>query len=261
MDAPREPDRLSVAGIELVVLRRGAGPAILLLHGFQGHDPGARFLELLARRARIIAPSHPGFGRSPRPAGFETVYDLVRLYLALLDSLPEEKVTLMGFSFGGWLAAELAVACSHRLDRLVLVDPLGLKLSDRETADILDVFNTHPKDVERRFWHDAARFAPDYDAMSDEALVVRARNWQALCLYGWHPYMYNPQLKRWLSRIAVPSLVLWGASDRIVSPDYGRAYAALIPGARFALVEGAGHAPEIEQPDAFVDHVLRFLEI
>lgn len=261
MNAPAQTaDRLTVAGIELEVLRRGAGPPIVLLHGFQHPDPGARFLELLGRRARIIAPSHPGFGRSPRPDGFETVYDLVRLYLALLDGLPEEKVTLMGCSFGGWLAAEIAVACSHRLDRLILVDPLGIKLSDRETPDILDVFNTHPKEVQRRLWHDAQRFAPDYDAMSDEELVIRARNWEALCLYGWHPYMYNPQLKRWLGRIAVPSLVLWGASDGIVSPEYGRSYAALIPGARFALIDAAGHAPESEQPEALVDHVLGFLE-
>jgi pimeloyl-ACP methyl ester carboxylesterase len=253
-------DRITVAGIELEMLRRGAGPPILLLHGFQSPDPEARFLERLARRARIIAPSHPGFGRSPRPEGFETVYDLVHLYLALLDSLPEGKVTLMGFSFGGWLAAEIAVTCAHRLDRLILVDPLGIKLGDRETPDILDVFNTAPHEVQRRSWHDPARFAPDYDAMSDEQLIIRARNWEALCLYGWQPYMYDPQLKRWLGRIAVPSLVLWGASDGIVSPEYGRAYAGLIPGARFALIDQAGHAPEIEQPDAFADHVLGFLD-
>ena len=79
---------------------------------------------------------------------------------------------------------------------------------------------------------------------------MRARNWDALCLYGWHHYMYNPQLKRWLARIAVPTLVLWGASDGIVTPEYGRAYAGLIPGARFALIEQAGHHPEIEQPEA-----------
>jgi pimeloyl-ACP methyl ester carboxylesterase len=253
-------ERIEVAGIELEVLRRGAGSPILLLHGFESPDPEERFLSLLARRRRIIAPSHPGFGRSPRPEGFETVYDLVRLYLALIDSLPDDKVTLMGFSFGGWLAAEIAVASGQRLDRLVLVDALGLKLGDRETADILDVFNTHPREVRRRFWHDAERFAPDYDTMSDEALVIHARNREALCLYGWHPYLYNPQLKRWLGRISVPSLVLWGASDGIVLPEYGRAYAALIPGARFALIEEAGHAPEIERPEEFTDHVLGFLE-
>ena len=95
--------------------------------------------------------------------------------------------------------------------------------------------------------------------MTDAELTARARNWDALSLYGWHPYMYNPRLAFWLRRIAVPTLVLWGASDGIVTPAYGRAYAGLIPGARFAAIEQAGHHPEIEQPEVFADHVLDFL--
>jgi len=252
-------ERLSVGEIELEVLRRGSGRPVLLLHGLQTIDPRARFLDLLSRSAEIIAPSHPGFGRSPRPADFETVYDLVHLYLEVLEALPSEKVALMGLSFGGWLAAEVAVKCRHRIDKLVLVDAFGIKVSDRETPDILDVFNTSPQDVLRRSWHDAG-LAPDPNAMSDDELVIRARNWDAACLYGWHPYMYNPQLKRWLRRITAPTLVLWGASDGIVKPSYGRAYSALIPGARFELIEGAGHHPEIEQADAFADVVGRFLD-
>ena len=251
--------RLTVHGIELEVLRRGAGRAILALHGFDTIDPAARFLDLLSRHGEVMAPSSPGFGNSPRPKDFDTVYDLVHLYLAALDALPGDQVTLLGFSFGGWLAAEVAVACSHRLEKLILVDPLGIKVSDRETPDILDIFNRSPDEVRRRSWHDPDRFAPDYNAMSDEALVVHARNREALCLYAWHPYMYNPQLPRWLGRIAAPTLLVWGASDGVVSPDYGRAYARLIPGSRFTLIEGAGHQPEIEQPGAFVERVAAFL--
>ena len=95
--------------------------------------------------------------------------------------------------------------------------------------------------------------------MSDEQLVIHARNREALCLYAWHPYMYNPQLPRWLGRIDVPTLLVWGESDRVVSPEYGRAYVGMIPGARFELIERAGHHPEIEHPAAFVDCVARFL--
>src|SRR5881628_1230133 len=235
-----------VGGIDLEVVHRGAGRPVLLLHGAQNVDPRAPFLEMLGRHADIIAPSHPGFGRSARPADFET--------------LPHETVTLIGLSFGGWLAAELAVKCRHRLDGLVLVDAFGIKISDRETPDILDVFNTSPQEVQRRSWHDPATWAPDLDALSDDELVVRARNWEALCLYGWNPYMYNPQLKRWLGRITVPTLVVWGASDGIVKPSYGRAYSSLIPGSRFELIERAGHHPEIEQARAFADTVVKFLD-
>ena len=253
-------ERLPACGIELEVVRRGSGRPMLLVHGFQTVDPKARFLDLLARHGEVIAPSSPGFGRSPRPNDFDTVYDLVHLYLEVLESPPGENATLLGFSFGGWLAAEMAVACCHRLDKLVLVDPVGIKISNRETPDILDVFEKSPNEVRRRSWHDPDRFAPDFNAMSDEALVVYARNREALCVYAWHPYMYNPQLPRWLNRIKVPTLLIWGASDRVVSPDYGRAYSRLIPGARFELVEGAGHHPEIEQPEAFIERVARFLE-
>jgi pimeloyl-ACP methyl ester carboxylesterase len=252
--------RLTVLGIELDLLRRGKGRPLLMLHGFDTIDAEAPFLDLLDRHAAIIAPSSPGFGHSPRPKDFDTVYDLVHLYLAALDALPGEKTSLLGFSFGGWLAAEIAAACTHRIDKLLLVDPLGIKVSDRETPDILDIFNRSPDEVRRCSWHDAQRAAPDYDAMSDAALVLHARNREALCRYAWHPYMYNPQLPRWLGRIDVPTLVLWGESDRIVTPDYGRAYARMIPGARFEAIRHAGHHPEIEQPAAFVERVIRFLE-
>ena len=250
---------LAVGGINVEVARRGTGRPVLLLHGMQTVDPRAPFLDMLGQHAEIIAPSHLGFGRSTRPADFETVYDLVHFYLELLDALPHEKLTLVGLSFGGWLAAELAVKCRHRLEGLVLVDAFGIKISDRETQDILDVFNTSPQEVQRRSWHDPATWTPDLDALSDDELVIRARNWESLCLYGWNPYMYNPQLKRWLRRITVPTLVLWGASDDIVKPSYGRAYSELIPGARFELIERAGHHPEIEQPRAFVDTVVKFV--
>ena len=254
-----EAERLSLRGVDLQILRGGAGPPLLLLHGLAPVEPDAPVLELLAAHAEILAPTHPGFGHAPRPDDFETVYDLVRLYLDLLDHLAYAKVTLMGLSFGGWLAAEIAATCPHRLDKLVLVGAVGIKVSDRETPDILDLFNTAPAVVERRRWHDPAKWAPDYDAMSDDALVAHARNRDALCLYAWDPYMHNPRLKRWLPRIAVPTLALWGASDGVVKPAYGRAYSALIPGARFEVIEAAGHHPEIEQSVAFAERVVAFL--
>ena len=252
-------ERLSVRGMELELLRRGTGRPVLALHGMQTIDPEARFLDILGRSAALIAPSHPGFGGSPRPHDFDTVYDLVHQYLDMLAALPHDKITLMGFSFGGWLAAEVAAACCHRIERLILVDAFGIKISDRETPDILDVFNTHPDEVAHRSWHDPERFKPDFNAWEDDALVRYARSRESLSLYGFQPYMYNPQLKRWLARIAVPTLVVWGAADGIVKPQYGEAYARLIPGARFALIANAGHHPEIEQPEQFAELVSDFL--
>ena len=249
---------MSVNGIELEVLRHGTGTPVLLLHGMDTVPPRATFLDLLGRDAEIIAPSSPGFGNTKRPDDFETIYDLVHLYLTVLDELPYDKIGLVGLSFGGWLAAEVAAASCHRLSKLVLVDPVGIKLGGPTDRDILDVFNVNPAELRRCSWHDPAK-APDYDAMSDDELVIHARNWEALCLYAWHPFMYNPQLKRWLGQIRVPTLMLWGAGDRVVTPDYGRAYSRLIPGARFVTVEEAGHHPELEQPERFAGRVAAFL--
>src|SRR5579862_8847513 len=102
------PDRLTINGIELEVLRRGAGPPLVLLHGMDTVPPRARFLDLLGRNAAIIAPSLPGFGNTARPDDFDTIYDLVHLCLAVIDELPYDRLALVGLSFGGWLAAEVA---------------------------------------------------------------------------------------------------------------------------------------------------------
>ncbi len=270
-DAAR--DRIRVERIELEVLRRGprraGAPPILVLHGVNNISPDAPFLDMLAEHGEVIAPSHPGFGHSARPPDFDTMYDLVHLYLDVLDAIPDDKVAMVGFSFGGWIGAEVAVSGSRKLDRLVLVDPVGIKIGSREERDIVHFFNTSPAELDRRSWHDPAKRpagiyglgwqATITDAMSDEEMVTLARNWDALCLYGWRPHMYNPQLMHWLHRIAVPTLVLWGESDRIVRPDYGRAYAELIPGAQFATIAAAGHHPELERPAAFVEQVAAFL--
>jgi pimeloyl-ACP methyl ester carboxylesterase len=252
-------EQVRVGHIELEVLRRGTGAPILLLHGFQNLRPDAPFLDALGVYGEVIAPSHPGFGNSQRPDDFETIYDLVVCYLTLLDHLGHDRLPVVGLSFGGWLAAEIALHAGNRVGKLVLVDPLGIKVSDRETADILDLFNTAPAEVMRRSWHDI-RHAPDFDAMPDEEVTLYARNREALCRYAWNPYLHNPRLKSWLPHINNPTLVLWGASDGVVTPDYGRAFASLIPGARFELIDAAGHHPEIEQPQATASRIGAFLK-
>ncbi len=247
-----------VDGITVETLARGSGRPILFLHGPDPLDPDAPVLDALARYGAVLAPSHPGFGGSPRPDGFETMFDLVHFYAALLEDMGPAPVVI-GCSFGGWIAAELALACPHRIGKLVLADALGIRISaDPLTRDIMDFFNTHPREVARRSWADPAQ-APDYDAMTDAALIRHARSRDALCLYGWDPHMYNPRLHAWLHRIAVPTQVLWGARDQVVTPDYGRAFARAIPGAAFALIDGAGHHPEREQPAAFAAAVAAFL--
>ncbi len=257
---------------QLEILRAGSEDAdpLLLIHGINPISPKAAFVADLAQTRQIIAPSHPGFGASPLPPDFDTMYDLVNLYLDVLDNLPDGQVAVAGFGFGGWIAAELAVAGHPRLQRLILVDPVGIKLGGREDRDIVHIFNTSPNELNQRSWHDPARRPPGIyglgwqatisDDMTDAEMITLARNWDTLCLFAWRPHMFNPQLKHWLHRISAPTLVLWGDSDRIVTPSYGRQYADLIPGSIFETIPQAGHHPELEQPAAFIARVEQFLQ-
>ena len=251
---------VTVHDVRLEMVERGRGRPILWLHGEEGLDPNAAILDLLAAQGQVLAPSHPGFGHSPDADGVETVDDLSYLYLDLLAARDLREVVVIGASLGGWIAAEMAVKCADRLAGLVLVAPLGIKVGDRETRDIPDIFALHPDEVMRLQYRDPARAAVDHTTLSDDQLTVIARNREATAQYVWEPYFHNPKLRRRMQRIAVPTLLLWGADDRFVTADYyGAAYRAAIPGARLETIERAGHFPHLEQPDALVERVGRFL--
>lgn len=251
---------LTVRGVKLEIIERGQGRPILWLHGEEGMDPRATFVDLLAGHGRVLAPSHPGFGHSPDVDTIDTVDDLAYLYLDLLADQNLRDVTLVGASFGGWVAAEMAVKCTERLGRLVLVAPLGIKVGDRETRDIPDIFALPPDEVVRLQYRDPARAAVDYTKLSDDELGVIARNREATVVYAWEPYFHNPKLRQRLHRITVPTLLLWGADDRFVTAEYyGAAYRDAIPNARLERLERAGHFPHVEQPDALVERVRGFL--
>jgi pimeloyl-ACP methyl ester carboxylesterase len=250
---------MTVDGVRLEVVERGHGRPILWLHGEEGLDPGARVLDLLAGHGRVLAPSHPRFGHSPDVDTIDTVDDLAYLYLDLLGEQDRRDAVVIGCSLGGWIAAEMAVRCSDRLARLVLVAPLGIKVGDRETRDIPDIFALHPDEVLQLQYRDPARARVDPAALSDDQLTVIARNREATALYGWEPYFHNHKLRQRLRRIAVPTLLLWGAEDRFVTADYyGAAYREAIAGARLEIVHGAGHFPHLEEPEALAERIRAF---
>ena len=250
---------IEVRGVRLEMIERGAGRPLLFLHPGIGIDPAAPVLDHLAKSLRLLAPSHPGFGASDLPRGFTTVDDLAYFYLDVLDALDLRDTVVVGVSLGAWIAAEIAVKSTARIAKLVLADAVGIRISDDpEVSDIADIFAMPEKDFIALAYHDPAKGARD-PALPDERLVAQARNLESTARFAWSPYMHDPKLKGRLHRIDVPTLLLWGAQDRIVTPDYGRAYAAAIPGARFATVDQAGHFPHIEQPEQFARQVLSFV--
>jgi pimeloyl-ACP methyl ester carboxylesterase len=250
-------ETVDLHGVELKVTRKGEGPPLLLLHGGGGPMEAMPFADALAERFEIVAPVHPGFAGTPIPKHYDGMPDLVFTYLDLLDALGLRDAVVMGVSLGGWLAAELAVLPGVPFSKLVLVDAVGVKHGGPTDRDIADIFGMPAPALARLMWHDLAK-APDPVAQDEKALETMAGNRIALALYGWEPYLHNPKLPYRLHRITTPTLVLWGESDRLVTPDYGRKYAALIPGAKFVAIPEAGHSPQAEQPEAFVRAVLDF---
>jgi pimeloyl-ACP methyl ester carboxylesterase len=241
---------IDLGGIAVETVIAGTGPPLLFLHGGDYVAQNEAFLDRLARRWRVIAPRHPGFGATPRPAWFRTVHDIAYLYLDLLDRLALTDALLVGSSFGGWVALEVAVRSEARLGRIVLIDSLGVKLGGREERDIADIYALPAEDVLGRLFVEPVQLVPDYANLDDAELLGIARDREATALYGWKPYMHDPALAHWLHRITRPTLVVWGEADGIVTPAYGLRLAAALPNARFELVAQAAHYPQIEQPES-----------
>ena len=251
-------ERINIGEASLEAFTAGDGPPLLFLHGGDYFPQNQAFLEILGRRRRVIAPRHPGFGRSERPDGFRSVDDLAYLYLDLLDRQDLRDVTLVGSSFGGWIALEMSVRSVERVGRLVLIDSLGVKFGGREERDIADIYALPNTEVLRRTFFDPVRMAPDYARFDDDSAMIVARDREATALYGWRPYMHNPGLRQWLHRVRVPTLVIWGEGDGIVTLDYGEKLCRSLPDARFERVREAGHYPQIERPDVVADAIEGF---
>jgi pimeloyl-ACP methyl ester carboxylesterase len=205
----------------------------------------------------VLSPIHPGFGGEPRPEWFNSIDDLALTYLELLERLDLHEVMVVGFSMGGWIASELAVRDTTRLGSIVLVDAVGIQVEGHEIAD---VFPLTPDELSALSYHNPAAFRIDPATLSPDQVAARAGNFQALGVYGREPGMRDPKLRRRLGRVTIPALVVWGESDGVVDPDYGRAYAQSLPNARFKLIPGAGHLPQVEQPERLLKLVWEFAD-
>lgn len=259
--------RVQLGDVEIELFDTGesatatAGPPLLFLHGAAGFDARHPYVGPLAAGRRLIAPAHPGFGRSSLPDWLDTVDDIAHLYVHLLDQLGLEQVDIIGCSLGGWIAAELASRVPRRVRRLVLVGPVGVKTGPTDRLDVPDIFAISPPAVQQLLWHDPAKGRIDVAALPDEALAIIARNRETLTLLTWNPYMHSPKLARRLHVVDAKVLLLRGASDGLVSAEYLARYAALFADAATAEIAAAGHAPQIEQPDAFAATVRDFLNL
>jgi pimeloyl-ACP methyl ester carboxylesterase len=239
------------------VLQAGSGDPLLFLHGSGGlfWDP---LLDGLAARHHVIAPEHPGAGESQGLEHVEDLWDLVLYYNELLDELGIGSATVVGHSFGGMVAAELASTSPHRVAKLVLIAPLGLWRDDHPVPDIS---GTPPAALPRLLLADPdgplAAALPAPDPNDPEQLFRASQTMASILQFTWP--LPDQGLSKRLYRLEAPTLLIWGAQDRLVDPAYGDDFAALIADARLEVIDGAGHLPQLEQPERTLALIAEFI--
>jgi pimeloyl-ACP methyl ester carboxylesterase len=256
--SPVREEFITVNGCRTFVMRGGEGPPLLYIHGAGGGGVWQPWMNRLARRHGIIAPEMPGFGRSDTPEWFETIHDVAYFLLDLMEQLDLRGAQVVGSSLGGWVAAEAAVRSVERMAGLTLIGPSGLHVKGVPKPDI---FLWTPEEMTRAMFHDQ-RLAEAVLGMpvTGEAIDRQLKNRFAAARLMWAPRGFDPHLEKWLHRITVPSLVVWGAQDQVLpAGPYAARWGERLPRATVRIIESCGHVPQVEQADAFCDILESFI--
>jgi len=254
-------EMVEVAGTRLQLVKGGTGEPLLILHDELGHPGWLQFHQALAQHYTLYIPSHPGFAASERLDWIMNMRDLACWYLDALEELGLGQVNAVGFSLGGWLAAEMATMCPHQFKRLVLVGAAGVK---PPTGEIFDLFQVVAKSFITASVANPGSTTEFKQVCPDTPSPEQLEAWdvarEEACRLSWKPYMHYPALPNLLRRLkGLPTLILWGRQDAIVPLSAAQLYHQSIPGSRLTVLDHCGHRPEIERPEEFVRLVHRFL--
>jgi pimeloyl-ACP methyl ester carboxylesterase len=251
------PQSITINGCAVSYRRAGHGPILLYLHGAGGAYDWAPFLARLAERHDLIVPEHPGFGRSDTPPWLDGIEDLAYYVLEFAEALDLQEVHVVGSSLGGWIAMEAAVRGFPRMRSLTLSCAAGVRVRGIPVAD---PFLWNREQQLRAVLHDPALAAAAIACEpTPQQTEIELKNRYAFARVAWEPRLHNPNLKKWLHRIRVPTQVLWGANDRLLPLALGEEIARRIPNAVLRVIPDCGHLPQIERMEAWVATVTGFI--
>jgi pimeloyl-ACP methyl ester carboxylesterase len=254
-----QTDRMTTRGVCVRVMRGGAGAPMLFLHGAGGFPAWLPFFENLSQRFVLTVAEHPCFGASDDPPWVRNVADLAMYYLDVLDAHYGAPVHVVGHSLGGWIASEAAVRNIRRIGSLTLLAPAGIRVKGIPPGD---TFIWGPEEGARNRYYDQSFAEAIINAPppSEEKLNETLQNSLAAVKFGWEPRWFNPDLEKWLHRIAVPVHAVWGREDKVIPSAYAPLWAERVGGLAVTMIERCGHSPHIEQCAAVTEKVLGFLD-
>jgi pimeloyl-ACP methyl ester carboxylesterase len=237
-------EQLNVNGVGVTMLTAGTGDPLVFFHG-AGTRTGFDFALPWASRYRVIIPYHPGWGESTDAPEMTTVGDYMLHYLEMFDQLRIEKANLVGISMGGRFAATFGIQHRRRVRKLVLICPAGLVVPGHPMVSELP-----PDDIPKYLVEDFSVIARHF-AASPSAEDQAARDREGASFFRLlESGLVGPWLERWLHRVNVPTLIVWGDKDRLIPPEHAQAWAKLISGSRVHMVPGAGHLVPDEKPES-----------
>lgn len=242
-----DTQRVNLAGTTLQVLTGGGGQPCVVLHGIEGDEGWLAFHAALAEQMTVYAPSLPGYGHTDAPDWISSVLHEAVFCNWFLGRAGLSAVTLVGIGLGGWIAAEMAVMCTARLSRLVLVNPGGLKARD----DLIDIFVERWSDVLRKSFFSAEQ-SDEYQRVYGGGVAefggIRETGRTMTTRLCYRPYLYDPALEGMLPKIDIPTLVIGADNDRIVPAEAVDRFSRAIPGAIKRTIERCGHFAHMERP-------------
>ena len=254
---PPEAQIVKIGDVGVSLRRAGEGPPLLFLHGADGYSQWLPFFDALAEQYEVIVPEHPGFGASDDPPLIRSVSDMAMFYLDFLEALELRDIHIVGHSLGGWIAAEILIRDQSRAKSLTLISAAGIRVEGVPSGDIF-IWNREEL-LRNVFYNQAYADIALSLQLTEQQLDTMLKNRFTATKLSWQPRWYNPDLEKWLHRIKLPALIIWGDEDKVMPADYAGLWRERLPDARLVMIEKCGHVPQIEKLSETIDPLRDFL--